>query len=284
MSAPFAEGISLAVEHPVETLVLRLRRETGARADAPRAACWTDLQAVPPEQPDFSTVLHPEGIDLRVERRGVELEVEHPVFGLYYGFGWEDESRAEPEPQRADAGRNLQAVLRGARAGRGLSQRELAERLGISPVTVARAEEGHDLRRSTLQRYLSLDDLKADDLIRPRAVGTASRDEVWEHHRALLGVESGVERKSLVVEPSGDAHALYETIGLRRLRPMTEDLRIRYGSAPSQEKGWPTELQGVEDAIARKARDSGLKTRVVARHQGQSFARAAITNIPASRI
>ena len=58
-------------------------------------------------------------------------------------------------------------------------------------------------------------------------------------------------------------------MGLRRVRPAQTDLRIRYGSAQSLERGLPTELQRVEADMARMAADSGLKTRVVARDQGR---------------
>jgi ribosome-binding protein aMBF1 (putative translation factor) len=55
----------------------------------------------------------------------------------------------------ADVLRNLPLLLREARRARGLSQREAARQLGVSMLTVARAERGENLVMSTSTRVLA---------------------------------------------------------------------------------------------------------------------------------
>ena len=277
LSAPYEEGASFPIELPIERLRLAVRFPAGALPGASRACAWTDARSLAADETDLVPFLHPGGLPVRREPRGsmLALDVERPVFGLQYGIGWSEDIAAlppvpAPDPARAK-GPELGVVLSAARDRAGLSQRAVARALGISPVSVAGAERGQDVRRSVLQGWLRLlPELSPDDVLPPTsASGPMSRRDAWEHQRALLGVEGDEERKTLVITADGDAHAVCESLRLRRVRPSEADLRIRYGSAQATGRRLPTVLKAIEQAVAAEAEDAGLKARVVARRQGR---------------
>jgi transcriptional regulator with XRE-family HTH domain len=279
LSAPFREGASALVEHPVEEMELIAGFPPDALPRSARAAAWADVQSLSPDEPDFTPFLHPDG--LRVARRAraglLVLSVREPVVGLHYGMAWDAAATAAVEARRASAtdgaaaAPSLAAVLRAAREQAGWSQRELASRLQVSPVTVSRVESGHDVRCSTLSCYLrELPALSADRVFPQwRRAGAMARLDAWEHYRSLMGIEADEERKTLVITAEGDAHAVCETLRLRRVRPSEADLRIRYSSVQALGRRLPTVLKAIEEAIAAEAEDSGLKARVITRREGR---------------
>ncbi|MEM7245431.1 MAG: helix-turn-helix transcriptional regulator [Acidobacteriota bacterium] len=279
VSALMAEGASLAIDFPVESFEVVVE----FAADVPfpehaRVRAWSDLQAAQAEVSDLLPFLHPEGVKVRrsAAKRRLSMVVERPPCGLYYGLGWGGGDVAEsgvptvvgPWPEEGvDAAQAVQA----AREDQGWSRRELARKLDVSPVTVTRLEEGTDVRRSILDGCLEvLPRLQPEQLLPVRpGEGPFNRLDAWEHQRDLLGIESELERKTLVITAAGDAHALCESLGVRRVRPGGSPFRIRYGSARAASKRLPTVLKTVEDAVARQADESGLRVRIIARPQGR---------------
>lgn len=277
LAGPFTEGASLAIEHAVERLDLVVRLPRASWQATARPGAWTDLQTVTPEQPDFLPRLHAGGVEFTASRRAgsYSLTVDRPVFGLYYGIGWGAD--AEPPLATISAGAGADApprpgeAIRAARVSAGLSQRELAARIHVSPATIALAERGQDQRRSHLVRLIrALPALTPDALVQATAAPRElTRREAWEYWRQLLGVEADEERKTLVITPEGDAHAVCETLRLRRVRPGGQPMRVRYSSVQALGRRLPTVLKAIEEAVAAEAEDSGLKARVIARREGR---------------
>ncbi|MEM7244973.1 MAG: helix-turn-helix transcriptional regulator [Acidobacteriota bacterium] len=85
----------------------------------------------------------------------------------------------------------LGRILREARERAGLTQRQLAERMSVSRATIAEAELGCDLRRSTLQRYVDeLAALNPHRLLWTRdAALPVSSPAVWRCVRDLAGFQ-----------------------------------------------------------------------------------------------
>ena len=291
VSAPFSAGVALPIEHAVLSLELVVRF-AGRVPRGARCGVWTPLQPMPVDEPDIAPFLHPEGIPLASSpaRRELSCVVTRPVFGLHYGLGWD--APPSDDPPRGKARRSASAgaagsasvragsarsndslggVLETAREARGLSQRELAALLHVSPATVAGVLRGQDVRASFLQACLTAlpGVLPADLLPAGASEGPMSRRAVWELQRRVLGIEADEERKTLHVTSEGDAHAVCETIGLRRVRPSDADLRIRYSSVHAQGRRLPTVLKAIEEALAARAEDSGLKARIVSRSEGR---------------
>lgn len=275
VSAPFASGASVAVEHPVERVELVVRFPTGGLPATARACAWTDVQALAADEPDLAPFLHPEG--LRVSRAPrdstLRLRLERPLTPLQYGIAWGDgpERAAEAPTPVGPSALGAAGALRAAREEAGLSRRELARRLGVSPVTITAGERGQDLRRSHLIGLLdALPSLRPEELLPPaRELPVTDRREAWEYYRLLFGIEADEERKTLVVTPRGDALAVCETLRLRRVRAADADLRVRYGSAPASHRRWPTELREIEEAIAAEVEDAGLRARIVSRTESR---------------
>jgi transcriptional regulator with XRE-family HTH domain len=280
LSAPFGEGISTPVEHAIESLELLVRLPSGRVPPEAHCCAWTDVQALAADEPDFVPFIHPEGVRVEPLPRvhALRCTVTRPLFGFTYGVGWGEPRQARPRagppaprPIPPRAGRTLGQALAEARKAAGASQRELAARAGVSPVTIAGIERGQDARLSLLRRLM--DELPALTpeavLAQPPAPGPIARREAWELFRLLLGLEADEERKTLHVAESGDAHAVCETIRLRRVRPAEGDLRVRYSSVQALGKRLPTVLKEIEERVAAEAEDAGLKARVVARHEGR---------------
>jgi transcriptional regulator with XRE-family HTH domain len=267
VSAPFPAGISLPIDLPVEELDLVVKFETDVPLH-PRCAAWAVQLALAPDERDLASLLHPG--DVEVERaprsRTLKARVKRPVLGLHYGLGWGGDSGAE-RPGRASSG----SALRDARNRAGLTVRDLAKRVGVSPATIVGAERGQDVRASLLSECLAaLPGLSPEALLPSSdATGPFDRRDAWELQRRVLGIDAEEERKTLQVTPEGDAHAACETLGLRRVRPSDRDLRVRYSSVQVLGKRFPTVLKAIEDAVAERAQESGLRARVVERREGR---------------
>ncbi len=281
LAAPFPEGASVPIEHAIERLELIVRLGKDAWPEAPRPGAWTDQQAVSADEPDLLPFVHRDGVEFKANSRSrtLSLVVQRPTYGLHYGIGWGGVDLT-PRPQQAsvarEAPRDAAAAIRRARESAGLSQRELATRLDVSPATIAQAERGQDLRRSHLVQLLDeLPGLETRMLL-PRASGAAplTRRDAWEQQRLMMGVEADEERKTLVITAEGDAHAVCETLRLRRVRPSSTDLRVRYSSVQALGRRLPTVLKAIEDAV--HSGDSALRTRVVARREGRLIHEIAV--------
>ena len=157
-------------------------------------------------------------------------------------------------------------TLRRAREREGLSQRALAERMGLSWVTVNQAEKGRDIRHSTLQAYLrALPALAPDDLLRPsRRARVGSRDLARNVYRTLFGFEASEVSKTVTITPHGDSATVIETSGLRSLRGDMRDLSILVGLQRAVVQGSGSVLQSIE------AKTESFTTRVVERRDGRA--------------
>jgi transcriptional regulator with XRE-family HTH domain len=224
-------GACAVVHHPLDELRLELELPD-ARPRRPRLLAWPAPQT-PSAGDDLAPSLHPEGrgLKLRVVRNRLTAVVERPLVGLRYALGWTD----EPRGRRRAAPRGAHEELQRARRLEGLSLRALAERMGVSAMTVKGAEDGRDLRAGTLEKAVAaLPALSPWALLGeldPAVVPQRAR--AWSYWRDLYGCEVEEELKRVEVASSGNSRILLETTGLRRLRHPERDLVVRLGLARS---------------------------------------------------
>jgi transcriptional regulator with XRE-family HTH domain len=118
-----------------------------------------------------------------------------------------------PDPPAA----SLAELLRAARVAEGLSLRELAERLGLSPSSLSAAERGADVRLATLQRALNgLRGLSASLLLHGHEAPPAfDAREAWSFMRRGLGLSARRVAVEAVLEPDGALGVVTRVKGLR---------------------------------------------------------------------
>jgi DNA-binding XRE family transcriptional regulator len=101
---------------------------------------------------DWQPVLEEIGRDPRgeVANRVLRLVEQHPMYGTSRLWrSWIEEQRAaSPAPHAGEA-------LRELRLARGLTQREVAERLGMAQPEVSKLERRRDVRLSTARAYVA---------------------------------------------------------------------------------------------------------------------------------
>jgi DNA-binding XRE family transcriptional regulator len=85
-----------------------------------------------------------------VANRVLRLVEKHPMYGTSRLWrSWIEAERASsPSPHAGEA-------LRGLRRTRGLTQREVAERLSIAQPEISKLERGRDVRLSTARAYVA---------------------------------------------------------------------------------------------------------------------------------
>jgi transcriptional regulator with XRE-family HTH domain len=278
-AAPGEDGVSLVVDLPVRLLELIARPAPGTDATAARACAWADAQPLATDESDLAPFLWPAGLPIERSQEVLRVRVPDPEFGLQHGLLWGEGGTERTLASDATPG----AAIRLARETAGLSMRDLAAQLGVSPATVAGLEADQDPRRSLLIGLLdALPSLRAEALLPVEPDDRLlTRRELWERQRSLLGLEADEERKTLVVKRNGDAQAVCESLGLRRVRPASRDLRLRYASAAGGRL--PTELRAIEEAVALESEDAGLRTRVLSRDQGRVIHEVVVPREQASR-
>jgi transcriptional regulator with XRE-family HTH domain len=148
----------------------------------------------------------------------------------------EQPARTRTRRQHADAGEGVGQQLRNRREQQGLSLREVARRLDISPSALSQIETGKS-RASVSTLYaivselgMSLDELFGRAVAPPApakvtaarkriakapaaAHASASGDDRYQAHdeRAILDLESGVRWERLTAHPDAEADFLYVT-------------------------------------------------------------------------
>jgi transcriptional regulator with XRE-family HTH domain len=249
---PFERGACAWVDVPARRLVVRVRFAGGcapaatvihafpatlACAPGSHGNAWPDLFPHAPRAlaPD------PDG--------RVELVVEAPPPGLVYGLSW-DGGAADASPVARAVARPRVAlpvsrVLARARARSGLSRRQLARSLRVSPATVAAIETGSEPRRDTLLRCLEvLPCLRAAELLRrAEPLGEVTAAEAWRQQRALFGVEVAREVRAARVLRSGDVILMPRTEGIVFDHARVPELRLRQGISrgPHTSADWTLE-------------------------------------------
>lgn len=192
--------------------------------------------------------------------RRCAAEILRPEAYVAHEWHLEPEPR-EPEPEG----------LKAAREAAGWSCRELARRLGVSPMTVSNAESGRDSRGSTWRACLrELPGLSAEQVLRgggPDRLATIP--EAWAHERALHGLEADEEHKDLIIADDGWAEAIYRTRGLRSLRERSDGLIVRYGASRTQPPGRSTPPDTIEQDGPESELDDGFRTRLIRGGGGQ---------------
>lgn len=139
-------------------------------------------------------------------------------------------SRGRRRPFGGDSeARRRAGLLRRVREQAGLSQRELASRMGVSWVTVSEAERGRDVRHGTLQAYLqALPELEPSELLESqRPLPPAASPAVWRYYRQLFGFEARALVKDVVVDTAGDVEQRIEVRGVTSARGDLRDERVR---------------------------------------------------------
>jgi DNA-binding XRE family transcriptional regulator len=138
-------------------------------------------------------------------------------------------------------------LLRRARVQAGLSQRDLAERLGVSHVAVSHAEAGADIRHDTLRAYFrSLPALTPTDLL-PGGSGRSDMSDptaIWHYYRDLVGHECRETTDLMEVHPDGTRTRTQVHEGLRSVRDEPGPMKLLFGLDRVIYSGVP-ELRGV---------------------------------------
>lgn len=249
---PFEDGATYWLDHPTELLVLRTPATLGLVAPwawppslAPTAAAalalWRRLH------PRAPTALTSEG-------GRQELQVERPTPGLAFGLaplpsGLAQGSSETPAPSPARV-RPLERcepgpVLHRARCAEGLSQRELAERVGCSPATINRLEAGSEPRLSLVRACLdALPSACAFELL-PLPKGPPTPEEIWAEQRALFGVESREEQRRIDIDAQGGAEIEARSVGIAWDEVHGEELGLRFGTARTPAVATDWELEAV---------------------------------------
>ncbi|MEM7246322.1 MAG: helix-turn-helix transcriptional regulator [Acidobacteriota bacterium] len=277
------------VLHPIERL--DLVAWLPSTPHDPRCVAWPC--AVGPDTPrDWARELHPRGVDLRHDAASgrLTLTLRRPTVGLMHGLEWStSEGAVEKEsPSPRGVGRrhrtDLATALSRARERSGLTQRQLARRMDVSPNTVSVIERGGDPRISVLGRALTaLPELLPQDLLpQVSRSGRHSLDELWEHDHRLLGLAADELVKTVDIDDAGHSETSIVTRGLRSLRGDSRELEVRLGVWRVVLQDQPAVLQAIETDVEARARVVERELdRVV--HRFTFPARAASTGLSYTR-
>lgn len=240
-----APVVELPVEVAVETMELSLEGE-GPWRDRTPVARARPSSLTSEDEPDPLSGLHRRGGDLRLTAgsKALRLRIDRPCVGVTYSLGCAGRA-SEFEPVASEAPGNLAELLRRAREDAGLSRRAVAERMGVSAMTIVEAERGREPRRSTMDRWAAaLPELSSWRLL--PFEGEIDRRVAWEHGRALHGCAAELEAKTVRISAEGHSELRIETEGLRRLREGRGELRVRLGHARSVLQASHARMRGME--------------------------------------
>ncbi|MEM7247833.1 MAG: helix-turn-helix domain-containing protein [Acidobacteriota bacterium] len=247
-----AETLAVDVDASLERLelVLQLPPGSGPPSVAPFAAPQV---AVPPLGAfALARTLHPEGLatDWEPDTGRLRVVLDRPLPMLRHGLAWVAAGVDPPpgfqvlpeSPARLALGSavpesglpepTLAARITAAREHEGLSRRELATRMGVSPATVIAAESGRDPRCSTLKRLVEvLPETQPEDLFVLEAddeLPVPPSEWAWLYYRNLIGLEVDESTRTLELEEDGSGEEIIGTRALRR-RHGTGDLVVKDG-------------------------------------------------------
>ena len=271
-------GLVVKATHPTLRMSLRLRLPRGLRPAAPSVVAWPE--ALLPGERDLADQHHGGALPLSLRREGSDLcfDVEQPLPGTCYAACWDgltDDGRRVSFAVGGKAPRRLADVLRGARESAGLSRRALASRMGAAEVLVRTAEQGRDVRRSTLGLYLdALPQRRPTDLLRAGdAAHSMTREELDRHWLDFFGCEAAVEHKIMTVRPNGDCEIVHVVRGLRTLPGRARALRLLDSQQPSYYAHEPPRCRRVD---VPQGDAEGIRTRLHARPDGRVVQEVAL--------
>ncbi|MEM7245380.1 MAG: helix-turn-helix domain-containing protein [Acidobacteriota bacterium] len=263
--------VAVEILFPVEKLDLEVLLPE--RPTEPRCVAWSCLADGDAANADCARHLHPRGVALRWERaeEKLVLGLSRPTVGAVQGVAWRapeaPDTEDEERPGRlvgARRKRSLAQVVTEAREDAGLSQRQLAQRMGVSPNTVNAIEKGGDARLSVLTGLLeALPELTPQELLPQVASGgQLDLDELWEHDHRLTGAAADEVAKTVDIDEEGRCEITIVTKGLRSLLGDERELSVRSGI-------WRMVLQGQSHVLAEIETDVEARARVVERKLGR---------------
>ena len=156
----------------------------------------------------------------------------------------------------------LGASLREARMRRGLSLRQAAAILDISPQTVLEAEGGSDVRSSTLRRYLE----RLPGLTPAKVLGLppgrvpVATPTAWATYRDLCGYVARAVRVTVRELPTGERLRTTTITGLRSLHAPMTDPTVRKALGRLAAVGSPKgllKLEGWKPGATLRLREGG---------------------------
>jgi len=271
-------GLLVRVTHPTQRLAFRLRLPRGVRPASPSVIAWPE--ALLPGERDLADQHHGGAVPIRMRREGSDLafDVAHPLPGTCYAACWDgltDDGHCVSFVMNGSAPRPLAEVLRSAREAAGLSRRALASRMKSAEVLVRTAEQGRDVRRSTLGLYLeALPHLRASDLVRAADEShPMSRDELARYWLDFFGCEAAEEHKTMTVRPNGDCEIVHVVRDLRTLPGRARALRLLDPQQPSYYAHEPPRCRRMD---VPEGDAEGIRTRLHVRPDGRVVQEVAL--------
>ncbi|MEM7247421.1 MAG: helix-turn-helix domain-containing protein [Acidobacteriota bacterium] len=268
------------VTTPAETLELSVALEDDFPIEQARCLAWPEGVLPSTDAPDLMPLLHPTEVrfDIDPENARIGVVIRRPILGLTYAIGCpvEGSDGVTPAVQRAVRSVGLWSggqptrgeILARLREQAGLSQRALARQLGISQVTVNAAENGRDVRHSTLMKYLESFPVLAPQLLLSPSSPPIDTDAAttWKHQRDLVGIEVAAATKTLRVGDDGEPTIELATRSLQAFRVLGDELCLRIGLQRGVQRAGSAEL------IELESDNENLRTRIVHGPDGRAHA------------
>jgi transcriptional regulator with XRE-family HTH domain len=285
---PFEQGTAQWVDRVFQELVLRVRFRGPSFPSRVQFHVWPVTLGTDRERSTANwRALHPGApASASVSRDGrCELTVVRPLLGLCYGLSWDAESQVPGEegsrtavsPSRLP---DPSTLLQEARERAGLSKRELARRMDVSPATVVNLERSGNPRISTLRSCLrQLPELSPVALVSPRE--PRSTDELWNYYRDVYGSECELDSRVLTIRKDGQARLHAETKGLLATPAALTDLRVRHGVSRLAALAGTTELDSVTVDEGEDSAD--VRVRVASRRRGAVVSEVRMSGTSAKR-
>jgi transcriptional regulator with XRE-family HTH domain len=173
----------------------------------------------------------------------------------------------------------LGALLRRAREKLGLSQRQLAERMDVSWVSVSNAENGADLHHGTLRQFLrALPGLTPQELLcGPATATTQTRADVWSYYRDLIGLEADRVERELIIHANGDREDFFRCSGLRSVRENPSEVRLLDGLESAVFQGQRPLLEELRaERAGGEGDEPGMRSRVLEKAEGRFLHRFTV--------
>ena len=264
------DEVRLDVGHPVERMRLEAVLPSGTLPSDARAHVWLFSRATEQEEGDLCSWLHPRGLRIATDpaTRKVSLDVERVLPDLTYCLRWTSAKMSRPAPPALETApdvrvpRTFAPIARRLRERACLSQRQLADAMGVVHGTVAEAERGRDPRAGTLLRYLeALPGTPPQVLLPSRAAeGTLTTEEAWAYYRDLHRLECTELRRRYTVRPDGTTEMLEEYLDVRSLSTEGRTVRVVLGA---QRSIYVKVASRVEDLHVSEEMEEDVRTRRV---------------------